>query len=437
MLRRLNVRTRLVVVIAVPLTLVLVVAVLLAVTSSGSPIAYLGLAATVLVFVVVLALAVARSISAVEAAAAVAAREQDQEMKKGVSELYVNLARRNQALIDRQIRLLDELESGELDDAVLEHLYLLDHLATRMRRNAESLLVLAGSEPVRRRSKSIGIVDVVRAAVSEIEDYTRVELGGMGEATLHGPAVSDVAHLVAELLENATQLSPPATQVRVEGTQVGGSYRLTITDRGVGMPVEKRDELNLMFREPPVSAIAQGRSLGCLVAARLAARHGIAVRLDAGEREGTVATLMIPALLLVEVGVDLSPDPQSDERSSARVPAAGDRVPTVSLPTRLREARPAHAAFEADIAALFESEAPAGAVSVVAPQSVALLGVVGGVTATVQRRLPGASTGTPPETLDARLRARSPDDVRDLLSRYRAGLEAGRRAVGSTDEDRS
>ena len=139
------------------------------------------------------------------------AAEQASLLKKGISDLYVNLARRNQALLDRQIQLLDQLEREEQDTEVLEHLYLLDHLATRMRRNAESLLVLAGAESGPRRSKPVDVVDVVRAAVSEVEEYERVDLGTFAAATLHGPAVSDVAHLVAELLENATQFSPPET----------------------------------------------------------------------------------------------------------------------------------------------------------------------------------------------------------------------------------
>ena len=153
----------------------------------------------------------AQAFNAVQSVAVDVAAEQASLLKKGISDLYVNLARRNQALLDRQIQHLDQLEREEQDTEVLEHLYLLDHLATRMRRNAESLLVLAGAESGPRRSKPVDVVDVVRAAVSEVEEYERVDLGTLADATLHGPAVSDVAHLVAELLENATQFSPPET----------------------------------------------------------------------------------------------------------------------------------------------------------------------------------------------------------------------------------
>ena len=163
-----------------------------------------------------------------------------------------------------------------------------------MRRNAESLLILAGAESGPRRSKPIDMVDVVRAALSEVEEYERVDLGEMADAVLHGPAVSDVAHLVAELLENATQFSPPDTVVRVEGTRAGGGYQLVISDRGVGIRPEQLDELNGVLSAPPVTGLALGRSLGCLVAARLACRgrpapntlwslkaHGSCVPIDA------------------------------------------------------------------------------------------------------------------------------------------------------------
>ena len=348
----------------------------------------------------------ARAFNAVQTVAVDVAAEQASLLKKGISDLYVNLARRNQALIDRQIQHLDELEREEQDAEVLEHLYLLDHLATRMRRNAESLLVLAGAESGPRRSKPVEVVDVVRAAVSEVEEYERVELGSLAGATLHGPAVSDVAHLIAELLENATQFSPPETTVRVDGTRTGGSYQIVISDRGVGMRIEQLEELNQILRDPPVTGLALGRSLGCLVTARLAARHGITVRLRTGDGEGVAAYVIVPRHLLVDA-------PAEPLRPAALRPVPEDRVVHAPPPERLEQALP-RSDFDAGLAALLEESR-------------------GGLT----RRIPGATTEALPEPLADPPVRRSPDEVRNLLSRYRSGLEAGRGPDGPADEERS
>jgi HAMP domain-containing protein len=301
----------------------------------------------------------ARAFNAVQAVAVDVAAEQADLLRKGISDLYVNLARRNQALIERQIHLLDKLEVGEQDPETLENLYLLDHLATRMRRNAESLLVLAGAESGPRRSRSIDIVDVVRAAVSEVEDYERIDLGALAGATLQGHAVSDVAHIVAELLENATHFSPPSTAVRIDGARTGGSYQLVISDRGVGMPPDQIDALNAILRDPPVTGLALGRSLGCLVAARLAARHGITVRLRAGEREGISAYVIVPRHLIAEdVAEPLLPARMDRVVRLEEGPAGPEAGGASSAPERLRDALPARASFDADLQALLDGDAP-------------------------------------------------------------------------------
>ena len=393
----------------------------------------------------------ARAFDAVQSVAVDVAAEQAALLKKGISDLYVNLARRNQALIDRQIQLLDELEAEEQDTQVLEHLYLLDHLATRMRRNAESLLILAGSESGPRRSKPIDLVDVVRAALSEVEEYERVDLGTLAAATLHGPAVSDVAHLVAELLENATQFSPPHTMVRVDGARVGGSYQIVITDRGVGMREEQLDELNAILRDPPVTGLALGRSLGCLVAARLAARHGITVRLRPGDDEGMAAYVVVPRHLLVEdpaplpaapapapalerpaVADECEADwPPHPEPEPLLEPATRDQPEPAVAPARLRDALPAGAAFEAGIQAILdEGRDPSRPEPTLAEE-------VAGLATTLQRRIPGATAESLPTPINAAPVRRSPDEVRALLSRYRSGLEAGRGGDGPADEERS
>jgi HAMP domain-containing protein len=387
----------------------------------------------------------ARALNAVQAVAVNVAAEQSELLRKGISDLYVNLARRNQALIERQIQLLDRLEVGEQDPETLDHLYQLDHLATRMRRNAESLLVLAGAESGPRRSRSIGIVDVVRAALGEVEDYERVDLGALADATLHGPAVSDVAHIVAELLENATSFSPPDTSVRVDGTRTGGSYQLVISDRGVGMRPDQLESLNAILRDPPVTGLALGRSLGCLVAARLAARHGITVRLRPGEGSGVAAYVILPRHLIADDAVEPRSTPHQDTFASL-----DERVPV--RPARLRDALPRAAAFDAGLQALLDGDGPPALVEPPVAESSAPDRIEAVPPALrrrwepepaaappepaapppppesepLVRRVPGATTERERSVAEEPRIRRSPDEVRALLSRYRSGLQAGR-----------
>jgi signal transduction histidine kinase len=369
----------------------------------------------------------AQAFNAVQTVAVDVAAEQATLLRKGISELYINLARRNQSLLDRQIQHLDKLERDEQDPEVLEHLYLLDHLATRMRRNAESLLVLAGAESGPRRTKSAPVIDAVRAAVSEVEEYERVDLGSLADATLHGPAVSDVAHLIAELIENATQFSPPETMVRVDGARTGGSYQLVITDQGVGIRPEQLEQLNAVLRDPPVTGLALGRSLGCLVAARLAARHGITVRLRAGEDEGVAAYVTLPRDLLIEDPVE-APTPAPPP--PATITVAADRVDPQPPAERLEEAIPA-SDLEAGLQALLEEEALEEPVIEIEPA------VLAATASSLVRRVPGATAEALPEPHDEPPVRRSPDEVRELLSRYRSGLRAGRDPDGPSDEERS
>ena len=389
----------------------------------------------------------AQSFNLVQSVAVDVAAEQATLLKKGISDLYVNLARRNQALIDRQIQHLDELEREEEDPEVLEHLYLLDHLATRMRRNAESLLILAGAESGPCRSQPVRVVDVVRASVSEVEDYGRVDLGVLADATLHGPAVSDVAHLVSELLENATQFSPPETMVRVEGARTGGSYQIMITDRGVGMRTEQLEELNAILRDPPVTGLALGRSLGCLVAARLAARHGITVRLRPSEGAGIAAYVVLPRHLLVDDPAVPVADTIAPEAWRPSWPAPSDDD---SQPERLADALP-RMDFDAGLQALLAGEVdePTEAVDIDgwenepaetedqeadAPEPDAPAAPILATSSTLTRRIPGATTeGLLEPRMEPPVR-RDPEEVRTQLARYRAGLEAGRKPDGPPEE---
>src|SRR5437762_9888631 len=209
--------------------------------------------------------------------------------------MFVNLSRRSQSLVERQIRLIDDLEQGEQDAERLANLFQMDHLATRMRRNSENLLVLAGHEVSRRWTQSVALVDVLRAAVSEIEQYERVSLNVQPGISVRGQVVNDIVHLVAELLENATSFSSAESQVSVSGHLLNsGGVLLDITDQGVGMPADEMKEANWRLDNPPVVDVAVSRRMGLFVVARLASRHGIRVRLRPCPAGGLTALIWLP-----------------------------------------------------------------------------------------------------------------------------------------------
>ncbi|MGH3302044.1 MAG: sensor histidine kinase, partial [Streptosporangiaceae bacterium] len=216
-------------------------------------------------------------------------------LRGNVNAMFVNLSRRSQSLVERQIRLIDDLEQGEQDPDRLSSLFQMDHLATRMRRNSENLLVLAGHEATRRWNQPIALVDVLRAAVSEIEQYERVRLNVQPGIAVRGHAVNDVVHLLAELAENATSFSSAETPVAVAGHLLSsGGVLLDITDQGVGMGAEEMAHANWRLDNPPVVDVAVSRRMGLFVVARLAARHGIRVRLRPAAAGGLTALVWLP-----------------------------------------------------------------------------------------------------------------------------------------------
>jgi signal transduction histidine kinase len=224
------------------------------------------------------------------------AHEQVEVLRRGVSDIFVTMARRNRSLIDRQLAMLDEFEAEVDDPDVLSNYYQLDHMATRMRRNSESLLVLANAEPKRRRVKATEIDDVVRAAIGEVEDYRRVEIEALESLQVKGNVVADVSHLLAELLDNATQFSPPDSLVRVGGRRAGDSYMLRIVDNGVGIGLDRLRELNELLQEPPIVGLSVEPTLGMSVVSLLANRHGIGVTLSQGN-PGTTVDVLLPSSL--------------------------------------------------------------------------------------------------------------------------------------------
>ncbi|WP_351223434.1 nitrate- and nitrite sensing domain-containing protein [Streptomyces sp. NPDC002133] len=221
----------------------------------------------------------------------------EQAMLRGnVNAIFTNLSRRNQSLIEGQLTLITDLENNEADPDQLENLFKLDHLATRMRRNGENLLVLAGEEPGRRWNQPVPLVDVLRAASSEVEAYERIELTGVPESEIHGQAVTDLVHLLAELLENATTFSSPQTKVRVTATRLpDGRVMIEIHDKGIGLTAEDFADINHKLANPPTVDAAVSQRMGLFVVGRLADRHGVRVQLrPSGEQAGTTSLVMLP-----------------------------------------------------------------------------------------------------------------------------------------------
>jgi hypothetical protein len=221
-------------------------------------------------------------------------------LRQNLDTIVVNLSRRTQTLVDRQLSEIDNLEERERDPDQLGTLFRIDHLGTRVRRHAESLLVLAGVEEMRRVGTAAPVLDVVRTAVSEVEQYPRVKFGVMPTDLVIPVAVDDVAHLLAELLDNATEFSAPSTQVMITSQPLlGGGLRIQVADSGVGIPPEELAILNERLRQPGDIDVAASRTLGLYVVARLAARHQIVVRLVPGEPTGTHAQVDLPAQVVV------------------------------------------------------------------------------------------------------------------------------------------
>jgi Nitrate and nitrite sensing/HAMP domain len=380
-------------------------------------------------------------------------------LRRSIGDIFLNLARRSQVLVDRQLELIDQLEQ-EADDDSLEQLFKLDHLATRMRRNAENLIVLSGGAVAGHRlTQPARLVDVVRGAMSEVEDYQRVELLPIDEVAVAGHAVADVVHLLAELIENATSFSPPGTQVQIAGQQAAGGYVLEIEDRGLGMSDEELLEANERLANPPAIDFAVARVLGLYVVGRLAQRHGIRVQLRHSWYGGVTALALLPSSLVTGPRSDWRPD-RAETARALSAPELAEDLPARDLPVS-----------EQVVSGWFESGNPGGAHLPLrrhAPQSgpQPALPVPPGPLVTeppapqpqpvelerleqppreqqqapppagLPRRVPRGNLApgisehwpsTPPAGP-----SRSPEQIRAMLSTYRSGLERGRRmAAGS------
>ncbi len=222
-------------------------------------------------------------------------------LRGNVNAMFVNLSRRSQSLIERQLRLIEDLEQSEQDSNRLDSLFKLDHLATRMRRNCENLLVLGGQDQARRWNKPVPLVDIVRASLSEVEQYERITLRIQDDVAVAGRVVNDLVHLVAELVENSTSFSPEHTKVAVSGHLLsGGGAMLQISDNGVGMAPEQLEESNWRLANPPTIDVSVSRRMGLFVVGRLAQRHGIRVELRAALSGGLTAFVILPSTAIMQ-----------------------------------------------------------------------------------------------------------------------------------------
>ncbi len=269
-------------------------------------------------------------------------------LRANLNAMFVNLSRRSQSLIERQLGIIESLEQSEQDSTRLSSLFRLDHLATRMRRNSENLLVLAGHEAPRKWTQPVALVDVLRAAVSEIEQYERITLNVQSGLVIAGRAASDVVHLAAELVENATTYSRKGTQVNVTGQLLAsGGVMIEITDEGLGIPEQELAYANWRLDNPPVIDVAVSRRMGLFVVGRLAARHGIRVRLRRAQSGGLSALIWVPEPVA-------ETEPASPAGSRRRFGSGGNPVlipgpgpsaaapvppPAVGVPTPMREVR--------------------------------------------------------------------------------------------------
>ncbi|MFD8637116.1 nitrate- and nitrite sensing domain-containing protein [Streptomyces sp. NPDC059533] len=255
-------------------------------------------------------------------------------LRRNATESLVNLGRRNQNLVRRQISFINKLEHEDADPATLGNLFELDQLATRMRRNAESLLILAGEASPRPFSTPLSVTDVIRAALSEVEEYRRVTLRRVDPVHISGSVVAEVAHLLAELVENALNYSPPVTDVEIEGRRTSAGYLVAIVDHGTGMEPRAIAEANVRLSGSATFMAEPTRFLGHFVVGALARKCGIEVRLGEAPAAGTVARVLLPHTLLTDPASAPAPQPDPQEKRKRETAATASDGPAraVSLP---------------------------------------------------------------------------------------------------------
>ena len=263
------------------------------------------------------------AITSLQHTAAVAAVG-EARLRNGIGQVFVSLARRNQSLLQRQLRLIDALEQKASDPATLADLFPLDHLTTRMRRHAEGLIILSGAAPGRSWSEPVPVIDVIRGAVAEVEDYKRVTVLTRAEDAVTGLAAADMIHLLAELIENATLSSPSGTRVEVRAERVANGFAIEIDDRGLGIEAGQLRTINQQLTTPPDFDLANADQLGLFVVGKLAARHGVRVALRPSPYGGTTAVVLMPNSIVV-------PASEADGDTDPGLRLGTDRMPVLDL----------------------------------------------------------------------------------------------------------
>jgi signal transduction histidine kinase len=338
---------------------------------------------------------------------AVSSAVQEATLRAGLNQVFLNLGRRSQVLVHRQLSLLDAMERRVTDPQDLEELYRIDHLGARIRRHAEDLVILAGAVPGRGWRNPVPLHDVLRSAVSEVEEYTRITLIPLPELSLLGRAVNDVVHLLAELLENATAFSPQNTHVRLSGQLVPNGFAVEIEDRGVGLPPEAIEQANARLAELPDFDPAHSSRLGLFVVARLAARHGIRVTLRGSAYGGITAVALIPRELVVEESHELGELAEAPRITGPATVAALTTTSTAEIPPKQASA----------VATL---EVPARSPEMLTAPQRSPEGLP-------MRQRPAPEPETPHQQAPYQETAeRSPEATRSILSSLQAGSQRGR-----------
>jgi signal transduction histidine kinase len=362
---------------------------------------------------------------------AVSAAAAEAGLRDGLRQVFVSLGRRNQSLLQRQLRLIDTLEQKASSPAALADLFTLDHLTTRMRRHAESLTILSGAPPGRTWTEPVPVIDVIRAAVAEIEDYKRVTVFTSSEDAVTGPAVADMIHMLAELVENATLFSPSTSRVEIRAERVANGFAIEIDDRGLGIAADQLADINQQLASPPDFDLANADRLGLFVAGRLAARHGIKISLRPSPFGGTTAIVLMPNSIVVA--------PAEPDAAPRPIPAGLDLRPAEALALTAGQGPAAAPAAAAHAAA-----APAGRPLSVAPPdappedtiraSQPTAGTYRGLPrrtrqASLSPHLRGSSPAAdgPPQAEPVAAQAsREPEQARDLAASLQSGWLRGR-----------
>jgi signal transduction histidine kinase len=350
-------------------------------------------------------------------------------LRDGLRQVFVSLGRRNQSLLQRQLRLIDALEQKASSPAALADLFTLDHLTTRMRRHAESLTILSGAAAGRTWSEPVPVIDIIRAAVAEVEDYKRVAVFTIAEDAVTGPAVADMIHLLAELIENATLFSPSTSRVEVRAERVANGFAIEIDDRGLGIGPDQLTEINQQLARPPDFDLANADRLGLFVAGRLAARHNVRVSLRPSPFGGTTAIVLMPTGIVVappepDAGLPLTGQPVLGRTAALDLRPAEALALTAGQGLPQRSAAPAAAPPETTQPGPARATQPATGTYRGLPRRTRQASL----SPHLRDNSPEPASPPAAEPAAAQAGAREPEQARDLAASLQSGWQRGRQS---------